>query len=574
MYKIKVQKREEIEPEEIFLDPQKMEKKQKGRIEFPIKNSIFSFIFVLFLFVNLLLLGKTAHLTLARGEEFSEKAKNNYQRIFSIEAPRGLIYSSDGILVSSNIEEKVENIDEAGNKIKSRKFSRSYQEGYYFSHILGYVNQVLQEEIGKNSFYQTGDRIGREGIEKEYEEFLRGEKGKIEKVVNVKGKFLPGEEITDPTQGSTLILNINGALQKKIYDIFKEKVPDKKAVAIALNPQTGEVLSSVSTPSYDNNLISEKYNDYAQDPLKPLLNRVLAGFYPSGSTIKPFIGAAGLEEGIITPETRINDLGYISIPNPYNPSSPTIKKDWKAHGITDLKKALAESCNVYFFSVGGEGNKDTKGKEIEGLGIERIKKYLDLFFFEEKVGIDLPGEKTGFVPTPEWFEKEKKETEKRNWSIADVYDVSIGQGFFQTTPLHLATAMEAIANGGKIIKPQLVNRIETSDGKLIKKFEPETIRENFIKTENLEAVKQGMRECVLTGSCRQLLSLPVTSAGKTGTAESEGDKEPHAWFISFAPYENPEILLVVLVEYGGSGEKVAASIAKEALNYYFSEIKK
>lgn len=574
MYKIKIQKREEIEPEEIFLDPQELERKKKGRLEIPIKNSIFSFLFVLFLLLNFALFARTFYLITARGDDFIAKAENNYQRVFPIEAPRGAIYSSDDILLADSAEEEVEKTDEAGNKIKVKKFSRFYNEGYYFSHILGYVNQVSAEEIENDQFYELGDRIGREGIEKEYEEFLRGEKGKVEKVVNSKGKFLPGEKTTQPLQGSKIVLNINASLQKKIYEMLKEKIPDKKATVIALNPQTGEILSSVSSPSYDNNLISEKYSQYSEDPQKPLLNRVLAGFYPSGSIIKPLIAAAALEEETISADEKINCPGHISIPNPYNPSSPTIKKDWKAHGITDLKKSLAQSCNVYFFSVGGGGNQNIQGKKIEGLGIERIKKYLDLFYLEDKVGIDIPGEKVGFVPTLEWFNVERKETEKRNWSIADVYDVSIGQGFFRTTPLHLAVALSAIANGGKILKPKIVNKIESNEGNLIKKFEPEILSENFIKKENIEAVREGMRECVLTGSCRQLISLSVSSAGKTGTAESEGAKDPHSWFVSFAPYENPEILILVLVEYGGSGEKVAGPIAKEALNYYFSEVKK
>lgn len=567
-YKVKTQFKEELEPEEILLDSKEKQEKEKGRLELPIKPSVFSVIFLFLLFFFFVLLVRVFFLTTIEGEKYTTKAINNYLRVSYIAAPRGEIYSSDGALLAGNLEKEIIGIDDQ-NKIFKKEYNRTYPEGIIFAHIIGYLNAVNTDDLKKDSYYQANDKIGRDGIEKEYEKFLRGEKGRIEKVVNNKGEVIKESEkiVLQPTQGNKLILNINAELQKKLYQVIQEKVPEKNASAIALDPQTGKVLAMVSIPSYDNNLFSEKFSQYEADPRHPLSNRVLAGQYPSGSVIKPLIAAAALEERIIKPDDKINCQGRVLIPNPYG-GAPTIKNDWKTHGITDLNKAIAESCNVYFFTVGG-------GYEnINGLGIQNIKKYLDLFYIENELGIDLPGEQVGFVPTQEWFEKQREKglVDNRFWSVADVYDVSIGQGFFKSPPLHMAVALSAIANGGKIYQPQIVDRVLDINGDIVKTTEPKILKENFISLDNIEEVKEAMRQCVVspTGSCRQLLSLPVSSGGKTGTAEAPADQDPHAWFVSFAPYENPEIFLLVMVENGGGGEKVAEPIAKEVLEWYFS----
>jgi penicillin-binding protein 2 len=510
------------------------------------------------------------------GSELSKKAEENYLRISYVPAPRGLIYSKEGILLVENIASQEKSQEPGMEKQKIENFYRKYigpseAKNLYFSLITGYMREVSPEEKEKDSYYSFGDWIGKSGLEKEYEKYLRGTKGQREKIVNAEGEILSDKVKEEPQKGGDLILNIDAGLQKKIYDTIFKKVPDKNSAAIALNPQNGNILALVSLPSDDNNIFSKKLSEEGISKLEEEkkiynLNRAIAGLYPSGSTIKPIIGAAALEENIVTPQTRIDCKGRIIIPNRWDPQKPYVKLDWKAHGITDLEKAIAESCNVYFYTVGGGD------REIEGLGIDRIKKYLDLFYIEDKLGIDLPGEEIGFVPTPGWFKSEREKTEKRPWSISDVYDVSIGQGYFLTTPLHLALSLSAIANGGKIYQPQIVDKIVGSNKEVIKDIKPKILNEGFIKKENIEAIREGMRACVLSrsGSCRQLLSLPVTSAGKTGTAQTEGTKEPHAWFVSFAPYENPEILLLIMVEYGGSGEKVTEPIAKEVLDWYFS----
>jgi penicillin-binding protein 2 len=568
-YKVKTQFKKELEPEEILLDSEEKKKKEKGRLELPIKSSTFSFIFFLILFLFLTLFTRVFFLAGIDGEKYTARAIENYLRVSYASAPRGEIISSDGIVLAENTAKDIEKTDEIGNTIITKQYSRFYPYGEIFAHILGYQNEVSSEDLKADNYYQIGDTIGRDGLENEYETFLRGEKGKTERVVNTKGKLIEGSEkvVSEPIQGSNLVLNINAGLQKKLYEVIQEKVPNMNASAVALDPRNGKVLALVSVPNYDNNLLSKNYSKYNQDPRNPLLNRVLAGKYPSGSIIKPLIAAAALQENVITSKTKINCQGQISIPNPYG-GAPTIKKDWKTHGITDLNKAIAESCNVYFFTVGGGYG------DIQGLGIAKLKKYLDSFYIENNLGIDIPGEKLGFVPTPEWFEsqKEKGLVDNRPWSIDDVYNVSIGQGFFEITPLHMASALSAVANGGKIYQPQIVGKITSPDGQKTEDVQPKILNENFISPENIKAVKEGMKECVLSssGSCHQLLSLPVSSAGKTGTAETPGENEPHAWFVSFAPYENPEILLLIMVENGGGGEKVAEPIAKEVLEWYFS----
>lgn len=558
-YKVRTQVKEELEPEEILLDSEEKRKGEKGRLEVPIKDTVF---FIILILISLLcgsLFVRGFYLISIRGKELKAEATDNYLKIIYTEAPRGIIYSRDNIPLVENLETENE---------EKKSFSRHYLDSLYFSPIIGYTREATKEEIeSDSSYYRLGDWIGKNGLEKEYEKYLRGGKGMREEIINAKGRILSDELKRESVQGNNLVLNIDAELQKRLYDEIKKRAGGKNAAAIALNPQNGNILALVSFPSDDNNVFSQRLS---KEELKKLEkerkinnpNWALSGFYPSGSTIKPLIAAAALEEEVVTPRTKINCRGRVLIPNPYGP--PTSKKDWKTHGITDLNKAIAESCNVYFFTVGGGYG------DIKGLGISRIKKYLDLFYIEKELAIDLPGEKVGFVPTPEWFKKKREFVEKRYWSIADVYDVSIGQGYFSTTPLHLAVALSSIANGGKIYQPQIVDKIINSDKKTILDLEPKILRENFIKEENIEAVREGMRECVLRGSCRQFLSLPVSSAGKTGTAESSGNREPHAWFVSFAPYEKPKILLLVMIEHGGSGEKVAAPIAKEVLKWYFT----
>ncbi|MCJ7786954.1 penicillin-binding protein 2, partial [Patescibacteria group bacterium] len=418
------------------------------------------------------------------------------------------------------LEAKIASNELPGFQIE-RNFVRDYKEGPSFAHLIGYIGEINAEELKADpENYSIFDYVGRTGLEKFYEEILRKNSGKLRLEKDALGNIISKEIIQLPGPGKSISLWLDSDLQKKIEEELGKvlkNVGAQKAAVVALDPKTGGVLSLVSLPSFDNNLFQkgadpETLQDLLEDPseLKPLFNRVIAGRYLTGSTIKPLIASAALEEKIISPDKKINDnQGFITIPNPWDPSSPTIKKDWTIHGWTDMRKAIAESCNVYFYTVGG-GYGDQ-----EGLGPTRIKKYLQLFGWGEETGIDLPGEATGFIPDKEW----KKKTQGQGWWDGDTYNLSIGQGYLEITPLEVATAFSSIANGGKLFQPQVVQNIVDKEKNIIEEFKPKLIRENFIDPENLQIVREGMREAVTYGSSVILNSLPVKAASKTGTAE-------------------------------------------------------
>jgi penicillin-binding protein 2 len=282
----------------------------------------------------------------------------------------------------------------------------------------------------------------------------------------------------------------------------------------------------------------------------------VSGEYPPGSTLKPAIAIGALTEGTISSETSINCSGSINI-NTWS------FKDWKSHGSgIDVRKAIAESCDVFFYNVGGGyGN-------IEGLGVERMKKYLDLFGFGKPTGIDLPGEAKGLVASEQW----KIDTLGERWFLGDSYHTSIGQGFTTTTPIQLAAYISAIANGGTLYSPRIVDKIKKSSGAEEILVAP-IISKKFISAEALRVVREGMRETVTNGTARSLNVLPIAVAGKTGTAQFGGEKKTHGWFVSFAPYDNPEIVMVVLMEGGGEGSSTALPITQKALEWYFNRQK-
>jgi len=338
-----------------------------------------------------------------------------------------------------------------------------------------------------------------------------------------------------------------------------------------VDPRTGAVLALVSYPSYDDNSFSRgisqaDYNKIANDPFQPLFNRAISAKYPTGSTIKPFEASAALQEKIISPDKLINDPGYILIHSQYDPNVVYKKGGVEPHGLVDMKKAIAVSSNIYFYTVGG-GYEDQ-----QGLGPSRIKKYLSLFGWDQKTGIDLPEEFKGFIPDPAW----KKTTKGQPWWDGDTYNLSIGQSDLQTTPLQVANAYAAIANGGTLYKPQIVNKIISGSGDkaiTIKEFTPQIIRSGFIDAQNLEIVREGMRDGVDKpyGISRILNSLPVAVAAKTGTAEIGYANQYNVWSSVFAPYDNPEIVLVVTAENVNGVGAVTLPVARDVLQWYFTK---
>lgn len=457
----------------------------------------------------------------------------------------------------------------------ANKSIREYQVGNGLAHILGYTGLISDDELKKNpkgTYYQS-DRYGKSGLENQYESYLKGTHGIEQIEVDSKGniiKVLADQNNKEPVPGNSLTLNLDLPLQQNVTAALKAGIdsatqltgaPVTAGSAIVMDVNTGGILSMVSLPDYDDNLFSPKisnsnYQLLRDDKNSPLLNRSIAGLYPPGSISKIVLASAGLQEGTITASTAFNTPAAIKIGDYTFP-------DWKDHSYesTNVERALAESNNVFFYSVGGGFDK------IKGLGIDKIKQYWQLFGLGEKTGIDLPGEASGLLPDSAWKQKVKNEP----WYIGDTYHVSIGQGDMLVTPIQMLRATAAIANGGKLLQPQIVNKVVDSSGKVVTQFGPNVIRENFISPQNIKTVQEGMRLAVTDGSARSLNDLPVAVAGKTGTAQFLNNEKTHAWFTCYAPYDNPQIAVIVLVDGGGGGHEIAAPVAKEILNYYFSK---
>lgn len=441
--------------------------------------------------------------------------------------------------------------------------------GYSLSlaHVLGYTGKINEEELKKyGSEYLPIDYIGKMGVEYFWENELKGLNGKKQIEVDALGKEkkIIGEVSAIPGNSLVLALDINQ--QIKMESLLKkelEKLHLQKGIAIVMDPNNGGILALVSLPAFDNNAFARgisrtEYETLIKDPNQPLFNRAVSGEYPSGSTIKPVMAAAALEEGVIDENTSIISTGGIRIGQWFFP-------DWRAggHGVTDVRKAIAQSVNTFFYYIGGGF------QNFSGLGLDKIVYYEKMFGLGSQTGVDLAGESDGFLPTSEWKEKTKNE----KWYIGDTYHISIGQGDLLVTPLQVAMYVSFFANGGTLYRPHLVKSVINGATKISEEVKNDPIREGFIKPYNVRIVREGMRQTVTSGSASRLQSVPVPVAGKTGTAQWATDKNPHGWFVAFAPYEEPEIAIVVMIEAGGEGSSVATPIAQDYLTWYFRDYK-
>ncbi len=440
-------------------------------------------------------------------------------------------------------------------------FIRQYTDPS-LAHVLGYVGKVNEEEQKNKPIASINGSSGKAGVEKIYDDYLQGVPGSYKAEVNVANQLVRFLSNDDPQIGRTVKLSINDDLQKIAYEKLKEKADELKTqgALVAMDPRSGAILAMVSLPLYDNATLStgisqQALNDIFNNPSKPFLNRVLAGVYPSGSSIKPFIATAALEDGVVDENTSFETPPFIEVGQWKFP-------DWKDHGVTDIKRAIAESNNIFFYSIGGGW-----GPVKKGLGPDRIKKGLEKFGFGSKTGIDLPSEQQGFLPTPEW----KKRTTGESWYIGNTYNMSIGQGDLLVTPLQIANATCSVANGGKLFKPYVVSEILEAD----KKIENLPVGEKLIakdiySAKNLEIVREGMRQTVVFGSARSVFgnNFPVAVSAKTGTAQFGTEEKTHGWFTSYAPSEDPQIVVTVIVEAGGEGYESAAPVARDVLEWW------
>ncbi len=575
------------------------------------------------------LTARLAYLQVAGHDHYSSLSKNNRVKISPLPPTRGLIYDRNGVILAENettysLEIIPEQVDDLGYTLQSlqkllqiddeeierfetlRKRSKSftsiplqlqmtedelarfsvrrlhfpgveiharlvrrYPYADLMAHVVGYVGRINEDELKSidSAAYQGTNHIGKIGLEKSYEKLLYGKAGYEEIETDAQGRLIHTLGNLPPTPGADLHLSLDVNLQRTAYDELREY----NGAVVALEPGTGNVLVFVSKPGFDPNpfvygIAKKDYNELQTSQDRPLFNRALHGQYPPGSTVKPFIGLAGLETGATNGQRRVSCPGYYQLAN-----SSHKYRDWKkgGHGFVDLRTAIIQSCDVYFYTL------------AHNLGIVRLSTFLSNFGFGGKTGIDLDGEKAGLLPSPEW----KRKVRNRPWYPGETLITGIGQGFLQVTPLQLAKATAVMANRGRAVNPHLVKRIVYHDHTVIPvQSSGATIPFN---AQNTESIIAAMIDVVHSarGTARALSrGIHYQIAGKTGTAqvftvkqeatykEKEVDKKlrDHALFVAFAPADNPRIAVAVIVENGGHGGTAAAPIAGQVISQYLA----
>lgn len=458
------------------------------------------------------------------------------------------------------------------------QYDRYYKHAKSFTHVLGYVGRINKEEllsVDKGN-YKLTNHIGKTGVEKSYEDILHGTAGYKKIETDSHGEILRTIEVNPSTSGANLYLTIDADLQELAHELML----GKRGSIIAIDPKNFEILTMLSSPGYDTNLFVNgiSHKDYAELTNSidlPLFNRSLNGKYPPGSTVKPFLGLGGLELGVVGKQDRVSCRGYYQIKN-----TKRKFRDWKksGHGHTNIKKAITQSCDVYFYNLAYK------------TGIDQIKPYLNNFGFGRKTKIDLPFESKGFIPSKAW----QKQQPEPKWNPGETLNVGIGQGKLQITPLQIAYATAALANYGKTYQPRVVYQIQqanTNPRNLnLPEENPKILDEEvpIKQIKNWHHVIDSMEDVIHSsrGTARRITTQAYQIAGKTGTAQVFSVKQnetydekklserlhDHALFIAFAPVQNPKIALVVIVENGKHGGSTAAPIAKSIMDKYLLEL--
>ncbi len=538
-----------LNPDEIFADAENIpgfDKYQfEGRLERPIGKSTFFALGVCFFLLGGLLFGKTLYLEIIKGQSYALRSKYNYLRAIVIPSARGNIYDrnekelawNDFVIISQEKEDS--------------KMVRAYTALPGLGHVLGYVGAG-----------PAGKIIGKDGLEKKYDEVLGGAMG-VKLVETNSNNEIISESMQKPARdGESIKLTIDADLQSAFYSILESVIVGRGfggGAGVILDIRSGEILVLTSWPEYNSQILSRGGPEliikrYLENQQKPFINRAVSGLYAPGSIIKPLIALAALKEKIIDPAKKILSTGSISLPNPFFPDRKSIFYDWKAHGWVDMRRALAVSSNVYFYTIGG-GYEDVKG-----IGINKIDKYADLFGFGTKTEIDLDKEEKGLIPNPNL--KILTNPKDPIWRIGDTYNASIGQGDFQITPIQAAVYVAAIANNGELVQPHLIND-STNQRRRNKKI-------TDIPAEYFQIVKEGMRMAVLEGTAQGLSGLGVEVAAKTGTAEleTEANKFVNSWLMGFLPYENPRIAFSILLEKGRASNLIGgAYVGRQLLEW-------
>jgi penicillin-binding protein 2 len=477
-----------------------------------------------------------------KGDSFEARSENNRLKHTVIFADRGIIYDR-------NKKELAWNELNPQSDFSFRKYASSTG----LSHVVGYVKYPSKDKSG---FYYEESFIPKDGVELTYNDEILGKNGLKITETDALGHIQSESVIAPPEDGKNLILSIDARVEQKLYESIKSIALDRGfsgGAGVIMDVHNGEILALASYPEYSPSLMTDgsdtqKIKETLSDKAKPFLNRAIGGLYIPGSIMKPYVAMGALSENIIDPMKQILSTGSLAIPNPYNPSNPTVSKDWKAHGWVDMRHALAVSSNVYFFTVGG-GFGDQRG-----IGISNIQKYVQKFGFGKPTGIDLLGEVSGTVPSPEW---KAKNFPNDPWRIGDTYNSSIGQYGFQVTPVQAVRAVAAMANGGTLLTPTIL----LDNPKAVKKIE--TVG---LDPKNFQIVREGMRLSVTQGIAGGLLVPGMNIAAKTGTAELGVTKETvNSWVTGFFPYENPRFAFAVLMEKGSRSNIVGATFVMRSL---------
>lgn len=544
----------DIAPDEIFLDSKNLPDFDLHQFEGRLEKSISTRVFPVFSFICLLVVGifliKLGSLQIANGAEYRERSENNKLKQILLLAPRGIILSRNGEPLAWN-----QNVETSNQKGDQENFPyRKYTDAQGFGNLLGFIKYPAKDKSG---FYYEEEFLPKDGAELALNEILSGKNGLelIETAVN--GEIISQSVVDSPKTGENAVLSIDSRIQEKFYNTIETLALDvgfQGGAGIIMDVNSGEILSMVSYPEYRSEVMTEgkdveKIENYYKDSNNPFLNRVISGLYTPGSIVKPFVALAALQENIISPEKIIVSTGQISIPNPYFPDQPSIFKDWKAHGPVDMRRALAVSSDVYFYQIGGgfEGQK--------GLGVDRIKKYLESFGFTKKTGFNNEKEATGVIPDAEW---KKKTFDGEIWRVGDTYNTAIGQYGMQITPIQAAVGVSAIANGGKLLTPSI---LFTSTSTIASA--KSTVQ---MLDKNLQIVKEGMRMSVKEGTAAGLNIGAVEIAGKTGTAELGARKQfVNSWVIGFFPYEKPKYAFATVMERGPVHNLVGATYVMRQL---------
>lgn len=520
------------------------------------KTRIIPFIILLFSFF-IILWSRLFYLEILQGKQNNLLAQENRIRIIKVPGTRGVIFDRESKIL-----------------VRNRQDGREYLYPETLAHVLGYLGETDEKDL-EDSFYEVFDIIGKSGIEKQYDKILRGRDGRILVETDSLGKIIREIKKEEPQAGKDLALTLDLDLQLKAFSLLK----GRKGAIIASNPKTGEILSLVSLPSFDPNLFTltkqinpvfersaaneeserqtgfssarnKEINQVLQDPNQPLFNRAITGLYPPGSTFKIVTALSALEEEKITKDTQIEDTGEIKV-GPYTYSNWYFLQYGGKDGQVNVVKAIKRSNDIFFYQVG------------ERLGINKLALWSERFGLGKILGIDLPGEAAGLIPTPQW----KKEVKTENWYLGDTYITAIGQGNLLLTPLAVNQVTSIIAAQGKSCTPHLLKD---------RKVNCEALK---IKPENLQLVKEGMKEaCTKGGTASVFFDFKPQVACKTGTAEYgltgqlKSKAQTHAWFTVFAPADEPEIGVTVLLEGAGEGSKEAAPIARDLLKYWFKKL--